>query len=99
MPREAPLRDVLFALADNTRLQILHELRIRHQRCHEMEDYLGIHVADLVASVGLSQPAVSKHLAVLRHAGLVTAERRGSRSYYRRDEKVIAQIKELIATL
>jgi DNA-binding transcriptional ArsR family regulator len=40
-------------------------------------------VGDLVAMLGLAQPAVSKHLRVLRDAGLVTAEVDGQRRLYR----------------
>jgi ArsR family transcriptional regulator, arsenate/arsenite/antimonite-responsive transcriptional repressor len=38
---------------------------------------------DLVAPVGRSQPTVSHHLKVLREAGLVTSERRGTWVWYR----------------
>ncbi len=40
-------------------------------------------VGDLVAELGLSQPAVSKHLRVLRDTGLVTAEVDAQRRLYR----------------
>ncbi|MEX2180758.1 MAG: metalloregulator ArsR/SmtB family transcription factor [Gemmatimonadaceae bacterium] len=40
-------------------------------------------VCDLVALTGLSQPFVSRHLARLRRAALVTVERRGTFAYYR----------------
>lgn len=40
-------------------------------------------VGDLVAELGLAQPAVSKHLKVLRDAGLVTAEVDAQRRVYR----------------
>ncbi len=39
-------------------------------------------VGDIVARVNLSQPAVSHHLRILREAGLVTAEKRGTTVYY-----------------
>ena len=39
--------------------------------------------ADLAGRFGMSPPAVSRHLAVLRHAGLVAAERQGRRVLYR----------------
>ncbi len=38
---------------------------------------------DLVPSAGISQPAVSQHLAVLREAGLVAERREGRLVYYR----------------
>jgi DNA-binding transcriptional ArsR family regulator len=40
-------------------------------------------VGELVGSLGLSQPAVSKHLRVLRDAGLVTARSDAQRRMYR----------------
>jgi len=40
-------------------------------------------VNDLVVELGLSQPAVSKHLRVLRDAGLVDVRRDAQRRIYR----------------
>ena len=40
-------------------------------------------VGDLVSELGLAQPAVSKHLRVLRDSGLVTAEVDAQRRLYR----------------
>ena len=40
-------------------------------------------VGELVGVLGLSQPAVSKHLRVLREAGLVTARSDAQRRMYR----------------
>jgi ArsR family transcriptional regulator len=42
----------------------------------------GICVCDLVEPSGRSQPTVSHHLRVLREAGLVTSERRGTWAWY-----------------
>jgi DNA-binding transcriptional ArsR family regulator len=39
-------------------------------------------VGELVGAVGLSQPGVSKHLRVLRDAGLVTVRRDARRRFY-----------------
>ena len=38
---------------------------------------------DLASRFGMSAPAVSRHLSVLEHAGLVSAERQGQRVLYR----------------
>jgi len=38
---------------------------------------------DLAGRFGMSAPAVSRHLAVLQRAGLVSAERQGQRVMYR----------------
>lgn len=40
-------------------------------------------VCDLVGPAGRSQPTVSHHLKILREAGLVTSEKRGTWSWYR----------------
>jgi DNA-binding transcriptional ArsR family regulator len=40
-------------------------------------------VNEVVGAVGLAQPRVSKHLGVLRRAGLVSVERRGRQRMYR----------------
>ncbi|PLS84859.1 MAG: hypothetical protein CYG60_15665 [Actinobacteria bacterium] len=90
---EVALHDALSALADPTCLRILRELRERHEHCSHLDDYLGIHVSDLAEAVGVSQPAVSKHLKLLRSVGLVRAEKRGQRSYYTRDERAIEALR------
>jgi DNA-binding transcriptional ArsR family regulator len=40
------------------------------------------HVGELVAATGLSQPTVSRHLRILRDAGLVTCSAAGRRRVY-----------------
>ena len=97
--REITLSDILSALSDPTRLLILRELKRRHERCEHLEDYSGIHVTDLTEAAGLSQPAVSKHLGVLRGAGLVRVQKRGQWSYYTRDEEALDNAKDLIRQL
>jgi DNA-binding transcriptional ArsR family regulator len=39
-------------------------------------------VSDITTQIGVSQPTVSHHLAILRDAGLVTAEREGRETHY-----------------
>jgi ArsR family transcriptional regulator len=60
------------ALADPTRVAIVNRLASGEPCC----------VCDLTATFELSQPTVSHHLRVLREAGLVEAERRGTFAYY-----------------
>ncbi|QVQ51126.1 winged helix-turn-helix transcriptional regulator [Spiractinospora alimapuensis] len=55
------MEDAFAVLADRTRRRILDELR-RGDRV----------VGELVDQLGVAQPTVSKHLKVLRGAGLVT---------------------------
>jgi DNA-binding transcriptional ArsR family regulator len=60
------------AVAEPVRRQILDVLR-DGERC----------VTDLVDDLRISQPSVSKHLAVLREADLVAVRREGKRRWYR----------------
>ena len=64
--------DVMFrAFSDRTRLRILNLLR-GGETC----------VCDLQATLGVPQAKVSRHLAYLRRAGLVTVRKQGLWSYY-----------------
>ena len=51
-------------------------------------------VGDLVGALGLSQPAVSKHLKVLRDAGLVEARVDAQRRVYRLQAEPLREIEE-----
>jgi DNA-binding transcriptional ArsR family regulator len=65
--------DALFkSLADPTRRALFERL------CREGEQT----VAALTAQAGVSQPAVSKHLAVLKQAGLVRDRHEGRQTHY-----------------
>ena len=57
--------------SDPTRLMILNELR-------EGEKSVG----DLVATLGATQALISRHLALLRNKGIVSARRSGVNVYY-----------------
>ena len=63
---------VMKALAHPSRLFIVDELS-RGERC----------VCELTEMIGVDVSTVSKHLAVLREAGLVLDERRGVQIFYR----------------
>src|SRR5687768_3533502 len=54
-------------------------------------------VGDLVAGLGMSQPAVSKHLRVLREAGVVSVRIDAQRRQYRLDPRPLAEIDEWLA--
>jgi DNA-binding transcriptional ArsR family regulator len=49
-------------------------------------------VGDLVDRLGLSQPGVSKHLRVLRDAGLVAVRREAQRRWYRIRPEPLAEV-------
>jgi ArsR family transcriptional regulator len=68
-PAEPP--DLFRAFADATRLRILN-LLLERELC----------VCDLCAVLGESQPKVSRHLAILRRAGLVRVRSEGKWKFY-----------------
>lgn len=64
---------LLKALADPIRLRLMSLIAAGDEAC----------VCDLTAPFAVSQPTISHHLRVLREAGLVDSERRGTWVYYR----------------
>lgn len=77
------LADTFRALADETRLGLLSTLR------EDGEQRAG----DLAARYPLlSRPAVSRHLSVLRAAGLVHARQQGTERWYRLDPGPLQQL-------
>ncbi len=62
------------ALADPVRLRLLSLLATSADGA--------VCACDLVEPVGKSQPTVSHHLRILREAGLVTSEKRGTNVWY-----------------
>lgn len=76
---------LLKALADEKRLNILIML-LNRDLC----------VGALAARLGISKPAVSQHLKILRNAGLVRGEKRGYWTHYVVNKEAVSQIaKEL----
>jgi ArsR family transcriptional regulator len=81
------LAETLKALADPTRLKLVQLLSQNSQgagkrgtECCNGRDFLCVNA--LAHRLGVTQSAVSQHLRVLRQAGLVTSERRGSFVHY-----------------
>jgi len=89
--------DVVKALANDRRLQILHWLK--QPRAHFPPQVDGDLVRDgvcgifIAAKLGITQPTASEHLKVLSRAGLVRAKRIKQWTFYKRDEKRIADVK------
>jgi DNA-binding transcriptional ArsR family regulator len=75
--------DVLFrTLADSTRRAIFERL------CRDGE----LTVGALTARAGVSQPAVSKHLGVLKQAGLVRDRHEGRQTHYSAQLRALAPL-------
>jgi len=76
---------VLFkAVADPVRLRLLSLIA-----CHEGGESC---VCDLTEAFAMTAPSVSYHLRILREAGLISAERRGTWVYYRVEPAVMARM-------
>jgi DNA-binding transcriptional ArsR family regulator len=69
-------------LADPTRRALFERL------CRDGEQTVGA----LTAQAGVSQPAVSKHLGVLKQAGLVTDRHQGRQTHYSAQLEALAPL-------
>ena len=80
------LENLFKALADKTRLRILALLG-NNEVC----------VCHIHDSLGVPQPAVSRHLAYLRKSGLVAARRDGVWMHYQRSRSLSPIVQDLVA--
>ena len=96
------LAEIFKALSDPTRLRLVkllstHSLSECPSEC-DGRDFLCVNA--LAHRLGVTQSAVSQHLRVLRQAGLVRGERRGSFMHYSLDkgglEKYKAALRETL---
>ncbi len=74
------------AMAHPTRLFIVDELAQRGERC----------VCELTELVGADMSTVSRHLAVLKGAGIIVDDKRGAMVYYRLRVKCVLNFFECI---
>ncbi len=77
------MADIFDVVADTTRRDILAVLLDRETSSPGSNGEIS--VSEIVSTLGLSQPTVSKHLKVLREAGLVGVREEGQHRYYRLD--------------
>jgi ArsR family transcriptional regulator len=85
----AGLAQVFKALGDPVRLRLL-SLIGAHQGGE-------VCVCDLTSAFDLTQPTISHHLKVLREAGIITSERRGTWVYYRLMPAALERMAALLA--
>lgn len=78
--------DVLEVIAEPTRRRILDAVRVGERSVGELVDLVGMH-----------QPGVSRHLRVLREAGLVEVRRDGQRRLYRLRAEPLRALDEWLA--
>ncbi|HKD90490.1 MAG TPA: metalloregulator ArsR/SmtB family transcription factor [Terriglobales bacterium] len=86
-PEEQQLTTMLRAIADPARRRILALLK-QPGYC-AIGRSSGMCACDVEGQIGLSQPTISHHMAVLRKAGLVEAEKIEQWMWYRRNEKAV----------
>ena len=77
------MADIFDVVADTTRRDILGVLLERETSVPGSGGEIS--VSEIVSTLGLSQPTVSKHLKVLREAGLVGVREEGQHRYYHLD--------------
>jgi ArsR family transcriptional regulator, arsenate/arsenite/antimonite-responsive transcriptional repressor len=80
---------LLQAAADPTRLAILRQLSDAPEVC----------ACDFTACCDVAQPTVSHHLKVLREAGWVDAERRGTWVWYSLRPSAVARFGDLVGEI
>ena len=87
MPRASTTSDAFNAVAEPRRREILSYLALKERP-----------VGDIVKSLKLEQPSVSKHLRVLKDVGLVHVRRDGRRIFYRTNAEAIRPMHDWTST-
>ncbi|HKM46022.1 MAG TPA: metalloregulator ArsR/SmtB family transcription factor [Terriglobales bacterium] len=90
VPAALHLDRFLHAIADPTRRRILRALQEKGGCSLDKET--GLCAGDIERRVKLAQPTVSHHMRILEKAGVVQAKREGHWRWYRRNEKLIAEM-------
>jgi DNA-binding transcriptional ArsR family regulator len=86
MARAATTTDVFNAIAEPRRREIIGMLSDGGEHA----------VGDVVLRLRMAQPAVSKHLGVLRKVGVVTVSKRGQMRYYRLNAKELKPVHDWV---
>jgi ArsR family transcriptional regulator len=80
---------VIKAMAHPTRLFIVDELAKRGERC----------VCELTELIGADMSTVSRHLSLLKEAGIIADEKRGSQVYYQLRVRCISNFFECVESV
>jgi DNA-binding transcriptional ArsR family regulator len=97
--QDTQLIEVSKALSNPTRLAIMGWLRDPRRHFDPQQDDIdevGVCVTQIQEKAGVSQSTASQYMQTLQRAGLVTSSRRGTWTYYRRDDARVAAVLELI---
>src|SRR5262249_47875433 len=88
MPRAATTADVFNAIAEPRRRQIVELLARRG----------ALAVGTIVLALGLPQPAISKHLGVLRKVGVVSVTKQGQQRLYHLEAGKLKPVHDWVKT-
>jgi DNA-binding transcriptional ArsR family regulator len=88
VPQTAHPADIFTAIAEPRRRDVIAILSDGHEYA----------VNEIILRIQLTQPAVSKHLAVLRKAGVVSVSTRGQHRMYRLNPEGLAPVREWMKT-
>jgi DNA-binding transcriptional ArsR family regulator len=83
--------EILTAIGNDTRQKIILTLM-------NAQDQSGMRVEEIASKTFLSRPAVSHHLQILKHAGIIKMRKEGTKNFYYFDDTGAA-IEQLIQTL
>jgi DNA-binding transcriptional ArsR family regulator len=87
MPAQVAKSDIYMAIADSTRRALLLRLASDGEKT----------VTDLLEPFAISQPAVSKHLRILRDAGLVQSRKEGRLRLYAVQPHKLRQVHDWVS--
>jgi DNA-binding transcriptional ArsR family regulator len=87
MPRASTTSDAFNAVAEPRRRDILNYLILQERSVNEIVD-----------SLSIEQPSVSKHLRVLKDVGLVSVRRDGRNMFYKTNAEAIRPLHEWTST-
>jgi DNA-binding transcriptional ArsR family regulator len=88
MTKAALKSDVFSAIAEPRRREIIDMLSGGKPHA----------VGEIVAALRISQPSVSKHLGVLRNAGIVSVSKQGQHRLYRLNAQELKAVHDWVAT-
>jgi DNA-binding transcriptional ArsR family regulator len=84
------MADIFQVISDSTRRDLLSALLEAHKSQEELS------VTDLVTQLGVNQPAVSKHLKILREAELVHVREDGQHRYYSLNAEPLTMVEDFL---
>ncbi len=80
-----PVETALRAIAASRRREILRLVRRRE-----------LSAGQIASRFDVTRPAISQHIRILKHAGLVTERRAGTRRLYRARPQGLAELREFL---